>query len=80
MPFMFLYKGCIVPVHRGFEVKLFQNPNGVVDNVNNYPIRLVLSSYLLFNQLAKKYFSIHLRILYENLKILLGFKWIKWYS
>jgi hypothetical protein len=32
--------------HRGFEVQLFQNPNGVVDNVNNFPIRMVLSSYL----------------------------------
>jgi alpha-amylase len=28
-----------------FEVKLFQNPNGAHDNSNDYPIRLVLSSY-----------------------------------
>jgi len=40
-----LIEGCAVLVHRAFEVKLFQNPNGVVDNINNYPIRLILSSY-----------------------------------
>ena len=31
--------------HRNFEVKLFQQPNGANDNDNDYPIRLVLSSY-----------------------------------
>jgi alpha-amylase len=40
-----LIKGCQVNDHRNFEVKLFQNPNGVQDNNNNYPIRLILSSY-----------------------------------
>lgn len=40
-----LVEGCDKSTHRSFEVKLFQNPNGVQDNDNNYPIRLVLSSY-----------------------------------
>jgi len=40
-----LVEGCSVSTHRSFEVKLFENPNGVYDNDNNYPIRLVLSSY-----------------------------------
>jgi len=31
--------------HRFFEVKLFTSPNGVTDNDNEHPIRLVLSSY-----------------------------------
>ena len=32
--------------HRAFEVKLFEDPNGVVtDNDSDYPIRLVLSSF-----------------------------------
>ena len=29
----------------GFETKLFDSPNGANDNENDYPIRLVLSSY-----------------------------------
>ncbi|CAF4319694.1 unnamed protein product [Rotaria sordida] len=34
------------PVHRNFEIRLFTNPNGVTDNNNNdWPIRLILSSY-----------------------------------
>lgn len=40
-----LIKGCSESDHRGFETKLFNNPNGVGDNNNNYPIRLILSSY-----------------------------------
>ena len=28
-----------------FEVKLFEDPNGATDNENDYPIRLVLSSF-----------------------------------
>lgn len=40
-----LVKGCDVPTHRGFEVKLFTNPNGAQDNDNDYPIRVVMSSY-----------------------------------
>lgn len=45
-------EGCVlvancptVDAHRGFEVMLFNNPPGVVDNSNDYPIRLILSSY-----------------------------------
>ena len=37
--------GCEVNNHRNFEIKLFANPNGVCDNDNNYPIRMVLSSF-----------------------------------
>lgn len=40
-----LVEGCEVSDHRNFEVKLFENPNGASDNANDYPIRLVLSSY-----------------------------------
>lgn len=40
-----LIKGCEEATHRGFEVKLFENPNGVRDNNDDYPIRTVLSSY-----------------------------------
>lgn len=40
-----LVKGCTESDHRGFEVKLFQSPKGANDNNNDYPIRLVLSSY-----------------------------------
>lgn len=31
--------------HRGFETKLFDQPNGANDNDNEYPIRLILSSF-----------------------------------
>eukprot|EP00042_Codosiga_hollandica_P037252 m.291163 g.291163 ORF g.291163 m.291163 type:complete len:859 (+) comp55093_c0_seq1:63-2639(+) len=34
-----------VDLHRQFEVQLFQNPFGVTDNDNDYPIRMVLSSF-----------------------------------
>eukprot|EP00475_Leptophrys_vorax_P043134 TRINITY_DN819_c0_g1_i1.p1 TRINITY_DN819_c0_g1~~TRINITY_DN819_c0_g1_i1.p1 ORF type:complete len:489 (-),score=127.58 TRINITY_DN819_c0_g1_i1:58-1524(-) len=40
-----LIKGCDVNTHRNFEVKLFTSPNGASDNNNDFPIRLVLSSY-----------------------------------
>lgn len=40
-----LIKDNDIPRHRGFEVKLFTNPNGVSDNDNECPIRCVLSSY-----------------------------------
>lgn len=40
-----LVKGCPVDSHRYYETKLFQDPYGVHDNNNDYPIRLVLSSY-----------------------------------
>ena len=31
--------------HRQFEIKLFSNPNGAIDSDNDYPIRMVLSSF-----------------------------------
>lgn len=40
-----LIENCDADTHRGFEVKLFENPNGANDNDNDYPIRLILSSY-----------------------------------
>jgi alpha-amylase len=40
-----LIKGCAVNDHKNFEIKLFSNPNGASSNDNDYPIRLVLSSY-----------------------------------
>ena len=40
-----LIKGCDTAEHRGFEVKLFEAPNGVQDNDNDFPIRVVLSSF-----------------------------------
>jgi len=40
-----LIKGCDVATHRGFEQKLFDAPYGTTDNENQFPIRLVLSSF-----------------------------------
>ena len=41
-----LIKDCSsVDEHRSFEVKLFSNPNGCQDNMNDFPIRVVLSSF-----------------------------------
>jgi alpha-amylase len=40
-----LIKGCSVDEHRAFEVKLFTSPNGAQDNDNDFPIRVVLSSF-----------------------------------
>jgi len=40
-----LVEGCAEEDHRNFEVKLFAEPNGAEDNDNDFPIRLVLSSY-----------------------------------
>jgi hypothetical protein len=40
-----LITGCSVSDHRNYEIKLFENPKGVQDNSDNYPIRLILSSY-----------------------------------
>lgn len=36
-----------IDLHRMFEEKLFTNPNGASDNSNDYPIRMVLSSFWL---------------------------------
>lgn len=40
-----LIKGCDEDEHRNFEVKLFTDPAGSTDNSNDYPIRVLLSSY-----------------------------------
>ena len=41
-----LIKDCDdITQHRDFEVKLFESPNGAKDNDNEYPIRLILSSF-----------------------------------
>jgi len=40
-----LIKDCAEAAHRAFEVKLFQSPNGANDNDNDFPIRVVLSSF-----------------------------------
>jgi alpha-amylase len=34
-----------IDAHRNFEVKLFTNPNGASNNDDDYPVRLLLSSY-----------------------------------
>jgi alpha-amylase len=36
-----------ISLHRQFEEQLFTNPNGASDNNNDYPIRMVLSSFWL---------------------------------
>ena len=47
-----LIKCCSVQDHRAFEVKLFTSPNGASDNNNDFPIRVVLSSFYWYgNQL-----------------------------
>ena len=40
-----LVKNCPEGTHRNFEIKLFENPNGVGNNDNDWPIRFILSSY-----------------------------------
>jgi len=40
-----LVKDRDIPKHRAFEIELFTNPPGSSDNDNDYPIRVVLSSY-----------------------------------
>ena len=40
-----LVKGCSVEEHRAFEVKLFTDPNGAQSNNDDFPIRVVLSSF-----------------------------------
>jgi len=42
-----LVKNCPENDHRNFEVRLFQNPFGVSNNANDWPIRFILSSYYL---------------------------------
>jgi alpha-amylase len=44
-----LVKGCSPDTHRNFEIKLFESPEGVKNNKDDYPIRLVLSSYYFQN-------------------------------
>ena len=40
-----LVKNCPENVHRNFEIKLFENPYGVENNADDWPIRFILSSY-----------------------------------
>ena len=40
-----LTEGCDPVMHRKFEVTLFQEPYGVVDNIEDAPIRMILSSF-----------------------------------
>lgn len=40
-----LVKNCSPDNHRRYEVKLFTNPNGANNNNDDYPIRMILSSY-----------------------------------
>jgi alpha-amylase len=42
-----LVKGCSVENHRNYEIRLFENPYWVENNNEDWPIRLVLSSYYL---------------------------------
>ena len=44
-----LVKGCEPAKHREYEVKLFQSPYEVENNKDDYPIRLILSSYYFKN-------------------------------
>lgn len=40
-----LIKDCSENTHRDFEIKLFESPNGVSNNGEDWPIRFILSSY-----------------------------------
>jgi len=40
-----LIKGCDPDEHRAYEVKLFEAPKGATDNANDFPIRVLLSSF-----------------------------------
>ena len=40
-----LVKNCPENDHRNFEIRLFENPNGVSNNAEDWPIRFILSSY-----------------------------------
>ena len=40
-----LVKGCSPDNHRNYEIRLFTSPYGGADNDNDYPIRMLLSSY-----------------------------------
>ncbi|KAK8899441.1 alpha-amylase [Tritrichomonas musculus] len=44
-----LVKGCSPDEHRRHEIRLFTNPNGAQNNNDDYPIRMVLSSYYFEN-------------------------------
>ena len=46
-----LVKGCPPNSHRNFELMLFNNPPGAWNNDNDYPIRMVLSSYYFENNI-----------------------------
>ncbi|KAH0788265.1 Alpha amylase, catalytic domain containing protein [Histomonas meleagridis] len=40
-----LVKGCDANTHWNFEIRLFTDPYGGADNDNDYPIRMLLSSF-----------------------------------
>jgi alpha-amylase len=40
-----LVKNCTENDHRNFEIHLFENPNGVSNNAEDWPIRFILSRY-----------------------------------
>ena len=40
-----LTEGCEPNIHRNYEVKLFESPYDVADNVHDAPIRMILSSF-----------------------------------
>ena len=44
-----LINNCPENTHRNFEIKLFENPSGVFNNAEDWPIRFVLSSYYFTN-------------------------------
>ena len=50
-----LVKGCSPDSHRAFEVRLFSNPNGAKNNDNDYPIRMILSSYYFENDIYSRW-------------------------
>ncbi|OHT01678.1 Alpha amylase, catalytic domain containing protein [Tritrichomonas foetus] len=45
-------QGCSADKHRGYEVGLFTMPYSATDNDNDYPIRMVLSSYYFTNSVG----------------------------
>jgi alpha-amylase len=40
-----LVRDCPADSHRNFEIKLFESPNGVSNNDDDWPIRFILSSF-----------------------------------
>lgn len=40
-----LVKGCAIEEHRGFEMRMFENPYEVRDSEQDWPVRILLSSF-----------------------------------